>query len=225
MGLSASAYAPTRLPEPKNTQWRASHWIVLKSEDEKAGCSATAVDEHVLLTAQHCDIEDAELYVDSNPLPLQITDKIFDERDHMLLVIPGAHFKEHIVLNMDNYEAPVQGEGIYMWGNPDGIRNQYRVGYITGTLVIPKGEDDIAPGQPVWLMDLNIEHGDSGSAIYSAKDGRLVLITTYGINFRGGSHFGGAYALHFTNVQIAQAIDEGRGKKEVKSHATASEQF
>jgi hypothetical protein len=212
VGLSASAYAPIKLTEPKNTQWRASHWIVMKNEDSKAGCSATAVDEHVLLTAKHCDLPNADLFLDGSPTPIQVSDKIFDGRDHMLLVMPGAHFTAHIVLDMDKYAAPMQGEGVYMWGNPDGVNNQYRIGYVTGTVVMP--EDEIAPGQPIWILDLNVEHGDSGSAIYSANDGRLVLVTTYSISFRGGSRFAGAYALHFTQEQVLKAIDEGRGKKE-----------
>jgi hypothetical protein len=48
--------------------------------------------------------------------------------------------------------------------------------------------------------------GDSGSAIFSAEDGQLVGITTWGLNY---GMFLGSYPLMFTQEQIDQATGHG----------------
>jgi hypothetical protein len=206
----AALGVPYAALSPRQTQHRAMHWIVLDNGDhfketglsplDKAGCTANALSEHVLLTAQHCDIPDARIYIDGSPIALAIDNKLYDGADHMLLVIPVAHFKDFIQYSPDTYNAAFQGEHVYFWGNPRAVRDQYREGICTGTTVLP--DDDLAPGRPVFIFSMPAVPGDSGSSIFSAKDGRLVAVLTYGVE---GGKFAAGYALRFTNEQLAQA--------------------
>jgi hypothetical protein len=93
---------------------------------------------------------------------------------------------------------------VYFWGNPDLIHDQYREGYMMGKM--PTSDDaEIDASGPVYLFAIPVVGGDSGSSVFS-KDGRLVMIVTYGID--GGQIMGG-YPLEFTTEQVLQA--EGKG--------------
>jgi V8-like Glu-specific endopeptidase len=75
---------------------------------------------------------------------------------------------------------------------------QYRTGYYTGTV---KLEDaDASKDLDVFLFDLNIIPGDSGSVVYG-DGGKLVTLITYGV----GGKFAGAYKMAFTEAQVRQA--------------------
>ena len=47
----------------------------------------TAIAPHVILTAEHCNIEDGLLYLNQNSKPftmgLEVKEKYFDKNDHM----------------------------------------------------------------------------------------------------------------------------------------------
>lgn len=183
--------------EPKLTQHRSMHRIIMKSQDERAGCTAYALSKHALLTAQHCDLDRADLYIDDIRMPFEVSMKIYDGHDHMILVVPGITFKYTERFDFDRYSPPSQGERVYMWGNPSMFPDHYREGFATGTVMMP--DDDLVPGSPVYLFAMPVIGGDSGSSIFSEEDGRLVGIVTYGFD---NGKFAGGYALAFTPEQI-----------------------
>ena len=210
------------LGNKKVEQHRAFHWIAMKGNQpdpmfgmvklDASGCTAYAIASHVLLTAQHCDVDGGQLYIDpiSNPhedmsadKSVFIAEKLYDNRDHMLLVVPTVYFNDTVQYDPANYRPAVQGEHVYFWGNPDWLHDMYREGYTMGVVIPPDEDVDAAPkGSLVYIFDMNGNHGDSGSAIFSAKDGRIVSIVTYGL--QDGKFIGG-YLLQFTSDQVKQA--------------------
>jgi hypothetical protein len=208
--MASTMYGQTSL---KDEQHRATFTIILANNDKHsiAGCSATAISEHVLLTAEHCDIEDGLLYLNQTGKPLQnpvtIAQKYYDHMDHMLLVTPGVEYKHTVDYSPEKYKPLLPGEHIYLWGNPGFIRDQYREGYVSGQFKpsIEERDLEIDAGGPITMFAMPVVGGDSGSAVFSAEDGRLVGVTTYNVLDK----FLGTYPLQFTEADVQQA--EGRG--------------
>jgi Trypsin len=196
-------------PAVKSEQHKATIEIVMKSDKDGAGCSATAISEHVLLTAQHCDVSDALLYLNQNSRPLTngqvVTEKYYDGNDHMLLVIPSVSFKHFVTYDASKVREITQGEHLYLWGNPSLIMDQYREVYATGSMLV-NGDLPINASGKFEMTSGPAVGGDSGSAIFSEVDGQIVGITTWGM-FDG--MFIGSYPLRFTQAQVDQA--EGKG--------------
>lgn len=196
-------------PQVKAEQHKATVEIVMKSAKEDAGCSATAISEHVLLTTQHCDVDEGLIYFNQNARPFTngqvVTEKYYDDSDHMLLVVPGISFKHFITYDASKVREMVQGEHLYLWGNPSLIMDQYREVYATGSLVA-NGDLSVNADGKFDMTSGPVVGGDSGSAIFSEADGQLVGITTWGM-FDG--MFLGSYPLRFTQAQIDQS--EGKG--------------
>lgn len=196
--------AATDAPSPKIEQHKAMHWIVTTDKNHQylGGCTANAISEHVLVTAEHCnmDVEDAGvIWVDkSKPeivkgaVPYKVTEKYFDNEDHMLVVIPDAHFTDTIPYD---FRPPILGERIYFWGNPAGIRDVYREGVMIGTVPVDPDKG------VVTLYQVPVVGGDSGSTIFG-EDGRAIGILTYGVF---GGRMMGAYPVQFTPEQVAAA--------------------
>ena len=196
-------------PEVKAEQHKATVEIVMAKGREGAGCSATAISEHVLLTAQHCDIDDGLLYLNQNSRPFTngqtVTEKYYDNNDHMLLVVPSVSFKHFVTYDASKVREITQGEHLYLWGNPSLIMDQYREVYATGSM-IANGDLPVNADGKFALTSGPVVGGDSGSAIFSEVDGQVVGITTWGM-FDG--MFIGSYPLRFTQAQVDQA--EGKG--------------
>jgi hypothetical protein len=201
----------------KSNQHAAMHVIIMVERDRDgtplhAGlCTAYAVGPHTLLTAEHCNLPTNAIYIDTvdrqaikenRIMSYTITAKVMDHQDHMLLDVSGVYFK-HVIELTDHVRPPSQGEFTYQWGNPAGIRDQYREGVVTG--IIP-GEDinsdEVDAAGDVYLIAEPVVGGDSGSAIFSQEDGQLIGVLTYGID---GGKFAGVYAIEFTQVQIDEA--------------------
>ena len=200
-------------PEVKAEQHRAALTIVMinpNKADDRAGCSATAIAPHVILTAEHCNIEDGLLYLNQNSKPftmgLEVKEKYFDKNDHMLLVVPGVEFKHFIDYDASKVRKSAQGEHIYFYGNPDLMMDQYREGYASGVMNFKDSEKDVNAAGPFMMFAVSLVPGDSGSAVFSERDGQLLGITTWGI---ADGKFLGSYPLQFTQAQIDQA--EGIG--------------
>lgn len=183
-----------------------------KPAAEGALCSATAIGPHALLTADHCDEGNTELFVDSRPnddkpFKVHILGRILDNEDHLILLVDGPEFQDTTArfYNVKKTDTKI-GEQVFAYGDGEGLfPPELRKGYRMGYLMIPP-DAELGPTMPkydrkVYLYDLNIIPGDSGSAVYSESDGRLVAVTTYSISGR----FMGAYALRFTAQQIKQA--------------------
>jgi hypothetical protein len=207
--LSVAAQVSSTL---KAEQHKATLTIIITNgESEHAGCSATAIAPHVILTAEHCDIENGTLYLNQNQKPftmgLEVKEKYYDNNDHMLLVVPGAEFKHFAKYNASEVRTAKQGEHIYFYGNPNLIKDQYREGYASGTMHFNIGpEDKLNAAGPFTMFAVSVVGGDSGSAIFSDVDGQLIGITTWGL---AEGKFLGSYPLQFTQDQINQA--EGLG--------------
>src|SRR6185437_16536017 len=98
------------------------------------------------------------------------------------------------------FAAPQQGENILWWGNPGGIRDQLREGYVMGVQPAPVPEQQYQ--QPMWMVDAPAIPGDSGSAVLDANTGAIVGVVTYGIN---DGEFMGFFPMHFSAAQMAAA--------------------
>ena len=209
LALSAAAQVTSA---QKEVQHSAAVTIVMVNDKEHvgAGCSATAIAPHVLLTAQHCDVDGGVLYLNQNVKPYQhaltVSEKYYDNNDHMLLVVPGVEFKHTIVYDANKVREIKQGEHLYLWGNPALVMDQYREVYATGTYPYNESNEEINAGGKFEIVSGPVVGGDSGSAIFSSEDGQLVGVTTYGL---AGGLFLGSYPLHFTQAQIELA--EGIG--------------
>lgn len=171
---------------------------------DKATCSGTVVAPNVILSAKHCFVEEvdeeiAEMFGLSiiKPLPTEmlvdgfkvyILAIVFDESDHAL-VKTDHFFKEFATLG----KRPDVGAHVHLWGNPVGVHNVYREGYVTS---YSHGE---------MVMDMNGFFGDSGAGIFDA-DGKLVGVMSYiaaqrhqGLVFR----LMGSYPMDFTPLQYS----------------------
>ena len=198
----------------KQEQHKATFTIIMSNPktQKTAGCSATALYEHVLLTAAHCDIEGGDLYLNqtSRPFvhPLSVSEKYYDHQDHMLLVVPGVSFKHYVAYDVNKYTPLSDGDRYYMWGNPGLVPDQYREGYVNGH-VFPldndKDEESIDVVSPFVMLSGPVVGGDSGSAIFRS-DGQLAGVLTYGVYYGA---FAGVYPLAFTQVQLDQAAGKG----------------
>jgi hypothetical protein len=188
----------------KEIQHAAMHEITVSIEDREMRCTAYAISSHVLLTAQHCDVEQGILTVDSEAIPQLVREKVYDDKDHMLIVLPNENFKYTIIYQPTLYRSPRQGEHVYFWGNPriggDVYHDQYREGYVTG-IDNSESSDGVKVKGSFFLLALPGGHGDSGAAVFG-NDGRLVTVVTYVI---GDGIMVGGYPLAFTSQQVSEA--------------------
>jgi trypsin len=203
-------------------QHQSMHEIVMTftDADGKHGalCTAYAVGPHTLMTAEHCDVKSDSVFVDPISLheirenkisPIKIVDREFDGQDHMLLDLDGINFAHTVEVrgySANGPRLPIQGEHIHWWGNPGGMRDQYREGIVTG--VIPWNANDDSPegqhieGPSLFLVQAAVIGGDSGSAVFG-DDGRVVGIVTFGID---DGQIMGMFPVQFTPSQIANSL-------------------
>lgn len=212
------AFAFNRV-KTKAKQHAAMHVIVMVDKDEEGNfhgglCTAYAVGPHTLLTAEHCnDAKTNGVYIDNTDKKAimsgkagsnTVTDRVFDHQDHMLMDVSGVYFKDTIPLD---WRTPVQGERTYQWGNPGGMRDQYREGVVMGLIPPvpqdPEDEEKIDATAPIWLIAEPVVGGDSGSAIFSEKDGKMIGVLTYGID---EGQMAGMYEIKFTPEQIQASL-------------------
>lgn len=169
------------IPKGEEFQHAATHHIHMDNVLEGAGCSATAVGPHTLLTAGHCLIPSREITIDSDTAKVVSVD--FDSNDHLLIRVDQT-FKAYLPISP---RALAEDETVHMWGNPGRSRDVYRIGKFErvedGTLNL-----FLMPGGP----------GDSGSGIFDVN-GKLVAVLSVG-NQSGEV---GGFAIDFTPEQIA----------------------
>lgn len=198
----------------KSEQGKAAHRIVFVVPEDKSGngqlfltdagkkvCSSSAIGQHALLTAQHCDVGEEYLTVDNEVAQRKIVGRIIDGEDHIIFLIDGPKFKVTMAAEYDpnTYALPEVGEKVFLFGDGAGMYPpQYRTGYYTGVTQLDGVDASTDPN--VLLFDINIIPGDSGSAMYGVG-GKLVTLVTYGV----GGKFCGAYKLAFTEAQVMQA--------------------
>jgi hypothetical protein len=209
VALPASAFNPAKSP-----QRRAAHQIVFVAheKDDKGNdttghalCTASALGAHALLTAGHCDVGETSLRVDDESVDRTIFARINDGEDHVIFLVGGDAFRDTMAKFYS--VAPVvnePGDEVFLWGDGGGLfPPQYRQGRRMGTIIVPQKELEelIVPDPSLLMFDISIIGGDSGSAIYDRKTGKIVTLVTYSM----ADHFCGAYKLDFTQEQINAA--------------------
>jgi V8-like Glu-specific endopeptidase len=191
----ASAPATASLSE----QHDATHWVIQDdgkkptTRAEAAGCSATAVAPHVLLSAHHCYVSDSKIFIDGGVVGYSFT-AIFDTNDTALYIVPDYTFKNIVPFAPHDGELK-QGDRVHIFGNPAGVRDIFREGYVAGKDEVK--EDHLK----IWIVVMPTVGGDSGSSVWDA-DGHICGVVTYGV-FDGKMM--GFAAPTFTANQLANA--------------------
>lgn len=165
----------------------APHKTTHRLEFDDGICSATAVGRHVLLSAAHCFKSAHTLKVDG--VPVAVTQIVSDGADHVLVTVSlsFAHVAER-------GRAPISGEHVRYWGNPAGLHDMYREGYVSGVVIVE--------GKAVVMLTVNGFGGDSGAGVFDAS-GRLVGVISIIYQSTRGRYlkFMGMYPLQFTAQQ------------------------
>lgn len=126
---------------------------------QRGHCSGTAVGRNIVLSAEHC-WSDGNRLVAINGQEAHALKIIRDGQDHVLVRVT-TKFTRWSRMGPE----PEQGDRVRWIGNPSQLRQQYRVGYVTGT-----HEGDT-------LIDAPVYGGDSGSGLYDDR-GRLVGVVS-----------------------------------------------
>ncbi len=207
-------------------QHQAMHNIVFVVDDKDnftaTTCTAYSIAPHVLLTAAHCDIDNALLEIDPiTPNILSdswhrevktlfgyvVVAKIFDGNDHMILVVPQANFKHTIDYDPDKYVIANENDYLYTWGNPYPLRDAYHKGKLLSLDYNVKHYSDVKCFI-ILLAAMHVKGGESGAAVFDANDNRLVTVITYNMQAQDGTMLMGGYPLDFTehDVNMAKSI-------------------
>lgn len=193
------------------------HMIVMVDRDSTGQvvggglCTAYAIGPHTLLTANHCnDPYTNAVYIDSskddvheNRAMSYTVSRQFDHEDHMLLDVSGVYFKDYVPLSAAT-KVPIQGEHFYFWGNPAGIKNQYREGVVMGQMPFKTDPDIDVTGNVLYTLTGPVIGGDSGSSIFNMK-GERIAIVTYGMD--EGAIIG-VFPIQFTQAQIDKSLQD-----------------
>jgi hypothetical protein len=174
--------SPTPIvPAGEVFQHATTHSIEMANmSGEDAGCSATAVGPHTLLTASHCLIPSHEIQIDDATAKVISID--FDDNDHLLIQVDHS-FNAYTPIVIREF---VPNEVVHMWGNPGDSKDVYRVG--TFQKVHDSFNELLMPVLP----------GDSGSGVFDSN-GNLIGVVSVG----NGSGQAGVFTLAFTPIQIA----------------------
>jgi hypothetical protein len=189
--LLASLNAPAQSPIQK--AYGAAHNIAQFTIMDSGHCSSTAIAHQSLLTATHCELGTDVLFLDEDKTPVRILNILRDGDDHSIFIV-STTFANYIPLERNAILAP--GDGYFIWGNPESLRNNLRVGHFTGV-------DAATKALPVKLLfDFRVHPGDSGSGIFDAQ-GKLIGVLS-GILNDGSLHEPFAFPLAFTTEQLQQ---------------------
>src|SRR5581483_4615554 len=162
-------------------------------------CSGTAVGPHAILTATHCEVSTGQsLLIGSTRV--QIVGVMRDGSDHTLLLITGASLP-HVVTGEERTLAV--GESIRMVGNPGGVEQMFRRGYIMG------GTTD-SEGERLIVLDINGFPGDSGAGLIDAAGHVVGVISLIHTEWRDDPcscmmKTMAAFPLAFSQQQIQKA--------------------
>lgn len=161
--------------------------VALRLDMTGGTCSGTAVAKDVILTAAHCLQEENSLSFVNN-IPVVTIETIEDGSDHVLIRISGLEFKRWAKIG----PLPEQADRVRWIGNPDGLSNMYREGYI-----VRVDKERIYIDAQGWM-------GDSGAGLFNDR-GRLVGVLS-GVEGWELAHFSFqltvAYPLNFTPEQL-----------------------
>jgi hypothetical protein len=212
---TASPLSERKFSKIQQNQHASVHQIIMVDKDEDGNfhgglCTATAVGPHTLLTAEHCnDAKTDTVYVDADRNKIKagtavgytIVSRELDHQDHMLLDLDARQVSfTHFIPFKTGVRTPEQGEYVYWWGNPGGLRDMYREGLVEGSVPTSEiGDSDVDATGQVYLVQAAVIGGDSGAAVFSMKDGSIIGIVTYGID---DGQMMGSFPIQFTQPQI-----------------------
>lgn len=180
----ASTFTPYRFDDPQS---KAYHHIEQETRLENDSCTAEAVGPHALLTATHCELGSDKVIVDGSEY--LIAQRIRDENDHTIYVLPAANFTD--TLQFANRE-PVEGERVRAWGYPGGRPDiVYKEGSFTGV------EQTLFDDDAGWKFVLPVFGGDSGAAILD-DEGKILSVVSEG-NEKADTL---GFPIGFTDAQI-----------------------
>lgn len=138
---------------PTHNDLRAN---ALRLEFERGLCSATAIGAHTILTAKHCFIAGGKLVSISGTKVEQ--GKLTElANDVVTAEVSGITFTHFAKIG----GRPRQGDRVRWFGNPGGVADIYRTGYI-----VRSWTDEL-------MIDAQVYGGDSGSGVYD-DDGLLI---------------------------------------------------
>lgn len=157
---------------PSHNQLRET---TLRLRFEDGICSGTAIAKDVILTAKHCQQGGALVSVNNHPV--KVVGVGANKHDTMTLRVTGIEFKRWAKLG----HPPSQGDRIRWWGNPKGLPDVYREGYVS------RAWSDGA------IYDATICQGDSGAGLFNAK-GEVVGVVS-GMNDFSGCTFMFGYPM------------------------------
>lgn len=160
----AAAPAPVAVSFNSTSPANAAHHIQFFNPFGWSKCSAIAVGPHTLLTAAHCVIGTGFISVDGTKLVIVST--LYDEHDHMLIVVDGTAFPSTVVMEQRD---PRPDEHIRIWGWP---------GYAES--VVPR-EGHLLTSTTYRVPDrwqLPVFPGDSGSGLVTDNGTVITVLST-----------------------------------------------
>jgi V8-like Glu-specific endopeptidase len=168
------------------------HSTAVRLVMDDGSCSGTIIGPHAILSATHCFTATRSLAVDDRPVT--VTGVVSDGRDHTIVYVTQL-FRDFAVVAGE----PQQTEEVFVFGNPGGLQDMYRVGYVAGTI----DSDSIK----VTLYDLNGYFGDSGSGVFDSSGHLVAVISQIIYESQGGASqkYMASFPLHFTATQLEQA--------------------
>lgn len=127
-------------------------------------CSGTFLAPRMLLTASHC-FDGIKPLATINGTPVAVVSIRHDGADHALLVL-DVDFPAWVRVGA----PPAQGDEVYFYGNPSGLRDLLRRGVIAGQ------------NDQFIFADIMIGHGDSGAGVFNRRGELVAVIAGYGEN-------------------------------------------
>lgn len=192
--LLAFVVACTTQPAALPSQFQA-HRTTMTLEFANAVCSGTAIGPHAILTATHCLGDAGGPLVKAAGRVAKMVRHVDDGNDHSIVYVDIA-FTYFAKVKQG---APDQGAHIFIYGNPAGMPDMYREGYVSG---VYDGD-----GKHWTLYDLNGYFGDSGSGLFDA-DGTVVAVNSimvYITDMGGALKLMGSLPLIFATGDLAAA--------------------
>jgi hypothetical protein len=156
------------------------HGAAVSLEFTDGLCGGTIYLNHTVLTAAHCMAGGPLVAI--NALPAKSLWTLKDKTDHTF-VVTNQTFQMPAYPTVRFTNGLPQGTNFTFYGNPLGIRDQFRQGYVTGTCPASycfPGLDvelNLPKDYPVTLLSVMGQHGDSGSGIYNGA-GELVGVVS-----------------------------------------------
>jgi hypothetical protein len=132
--------------------------LSLKLKFTSTICTGTPVQKDVILTAAHCTDKDRPLSFVGD-IPVVTVETVTDGKDHVLIRVSGIEFKKWAAFG----PSPTQADKLWWVGNPAGLENMYREGYVVR-----------ATKEQIYF-DAKGFMGDSGAGIFDTQ-GRLVAV-------------------------------------------------